>query len=182
MEIKRPSDSLVIMNELVMPNDTNILNNLMGGRLLHWMDIAAALSSSKHSKSLCVTAAVDKVSFNQPIKHGDVVTIQARVVRAFNTSMEVFIEVWAQNLAQDVKVKSNEAFYTFVALDKNHKPTSVPQIQPLSEEDQNLYDYALLRKQLKLLIAGKTKLNDAPELKSQMEKWLNGEEKMLIEL
>jgi acyl-CoA hydrolase len=175
-------DSLVIMNELVLPNDTNTLNNLMGGRLLHWMDIAAALSASKLAKATCVTAAVDKVSFNKPIKLGHVVTIQAKCVRAFNTSVEVHIEVWSQDITQDEKIKSNEAFYTFVALNKEGKPIPVPHIEPLSDEEKRLFDYALLRKQLKLLIAGKTTLDKVPELKNQFQSWMDGEEKMYVEM
>lgn len=182
MHIKRPMDSLVIMNELVLPNDTNILGNLMGGRLLHWMDIASAMSASKHAKATCVTAAVDKVSFNHPIKLGEVVTIQAKCVRSFNTSMEVYIEVWSQNIRQEEKTKCNEAFYTFVALNENGKPIPVAHIEPLNEEEKRLYDYALLRKQLKLLIAGKTSLEKVPELKNQFERWLHGEEKMYVEM
>ena len=177
MQIKRPMDSLVIMNELVLPNDTNTLNNLMGGRLLHWMDIAAAMSAGKLSKATCVTAAVDKVSFNHPIRLGDVVTIQAKCVRSFNTSMEVHIEVWAQDIKTDNRVKSNEAFYTFVELNPEGKPIPVPHIEPLSDDEKILFDYALLRRQLKLLIAGKTNLSKVPELKAQFEAWANGEEK-----
>src|ERR1700739_3356427 len=115
MEIKRPSDSLTVMNELVLPNDTNTLHNLMGGRLLHWMDICSAIAAQKHANAICVTAAVNNVAFNQAIKLGDVVTLQAKCVRSFNTSMEIHIEVWRQNLKEGNKVKCNEAFYTFVA-------------------------------------------------------------------
>ena len=89
MQAKSPKDSYVIMNELVLPNDTNTLNNLMGGRLLHWMDIAAAISGQKHCNRIVVTASVDNVSFKHPIKLGDVVTIEARVTRAFTTSVIV---------------------------------------------------------------------------------------------
>src|SRR5438046_1325121 len=89
MESKRPADSQTVMNELVMPNDTNVLNNLMGGRLLHWMDICSATAAHKHARTVCVTAAVNNVSFNEPIKLGNLVTLQARCVRAFNTSIEV---------------------------------------------------------------------------------------------
>jgi acyl-CoA hydrolase len=182
MEVKRPSDSLTIMNEMVLPNDTNTLNNLMGGRLLHWMDICAAMSAQKHARAICVTAAVNNVSFNHAIKLGQVVTLQAKVVRSFNTSMEVFIEVWTQDLTRaDDRIKCNEAFYTFVALDKDGKPVKVPPIAPLSDDDKKLFDYALLRKQLKLLGSGKIKMADAPELSRQFQRWLNGEETDMVE-
>jgi acyl-CoA hydrolase len=180
MEIKRPTDSLTIMTELVLPNDTNMLNNLMGGRLLHWMDIAAAMSAAKHAKTVCVTAAVDKVSFNHPIRLGDVVTIHAKCVRAFNTSVEVYIEVWSQELSKDEKIRCNEAFYTFVALDRDKKPIKVPEIQPETEEERKLYEYALMRKQLKLMIAGKTTIDKVPELRQQFQLWVEGDQTALL--
>ena len=111
---KTPSQSATIMNELVLPNDTNTLNNLMGGRLLHWMDIVAAIAGQKHSNRTVVTASVDSVSFNQGIGLGDVVTLTSYVTRAFNTSMEVFIEVWCENIPKGTRFKCNEAYYTFV--------------------------------------------------------------------
>ena len=172
MEIKRPSDSITIMNELVLPNDTNTLNNLMGGRLLHWMDICSAIAAQKHARTICVTAAVNNVAFNQPIKLGNVVTLQAKCVRAFNTSMEVYIEVWTESLSQGNRVKCNEAFYTFVALDSEGKTVMVPHIEPLTEEERVLYDYALLRRQQKLLESGKITLKEAPELRKQFQKWM----------
>ena len=119
MEMKKPSDSLVIMTELVLPNDTNVFGNLMGGRLMYWMDIAAALSAQKHCNAPVVTASVDNISFVNPIKLGNVVHIQARVTRAFNSSVEVFLDVWGEDLVLQQKYKSNTAYYTFVALDGN---------------------------------------------------------------
>ncbi|MEJ7780311.1 MAG: acyl-CoA thioesterase, partial [Daejeonella sp.] len=133
---KNPQNSFTIMNELVLPNDTNTLNNLMGGRLLHWMDIAAAISAQKHCNRIVVTASVDNVSFQHPIKLGDVITIEAQVTRAFTTSVEVRLSVWAENIPSGSRVKSNEAYYTFVALDQDGKITTVPGIEPQSEEEQ----------------------------------------------
>src|SRR5271155_3125352 len=127
MDIKRPSDSHTIMNELVLPNDTNTLQNLMGGRLLHWMDIAAAISAQKHCNRIVVTASVDNVSFKQPIKLGDVITIEAKVSRAFSTSLEVRIDVWAENIPSGTRIKSNEAYYTFVAVDQSGHTIPVPE-------------------------------------------------------
>ena len=154
------------MNELVLPNDTNTLNNLMGGRLLHWMDIAAAISAQKHSNHLVVTASVDNVSFKQPIKLGDVITITAKVTRAFTTSMEVRLEVWTENIPSGVKAKSNEAYYTFVALDAEGKIVKVPELRPESDDEKSLFSSALRRRQLRLILAGKMKPNDATELKA----------------
>ncbi|WP_432708040.1 acyl-CoA thioesterase [Pedobacter sp.] len=163
---KHPKQSFTVMNELVLPNDTNTLNNLMGGRLLHWMDIAAAISAQKHSNRIVVTASVDNVSFKQAIKLGDVITIEALVTRAFNTSMEVRLDVWAENIPSGTRHKSNEAFYTFVALDENGKTVPVPEIIPETALEQELYDGALRRRQLRLVLGGKMQAKDANELKA----------------
>ncbi|RYE19256.1 MAG: acyl-CoA thioesterase, partial [Sphingobacteriales bacterium] len=112
MKPKTPKDSLTVMNELVLPNDTNPLHNLMGGRLLHWMDIAAAIAAQKHCNRVVVTASVDNVSFQKPVKLGDVITVEAKVTRSFNTSMEVKLEVWGQNIPSGTHFKCNEAYYT----------------------------------------------------------------------
>ncbi|MDF3078409.1 MAG: thioesterase superfamily protein [Sphingobacteriaceae bacterium] len=163
---KSPSESFVIMNELVLPNDTNTLNNLMGGRLLHLMDIAAAISAQKHSNRIVVTASVDNVSFKQPIKLGDVLTIEAKVSRAFTTSMEVRLDVWAQNIPSGTKVKSNEAYYTFVALDSEGKVMPVPALEPVTDIEKSLWEGALRRRQLRLILAGKMHPDEATELKA----------------
>ncbi len=154
------------MNELVLPNDTNTMNNLMGGRLLHWMDIAAAISAQKHCNRIVVTASVDNVSFRHPIELGDVITIEAEVTRAFNSSMEVRILVWAENIPSGTRIKSNEAYYTFVALAKDGQTIPVPSIAPETEEEWDLFDGALRRRQLRLILAGKMKAQDATELKA----------------
>ena len=166
MIVKKPSDSLIVMTELVLPNDTNLHGNLMGGRLMYWMDIAAALAGSKHSNAAVVTASVDNISFTNPIKLGNVVHIEAKVTRAFNTSMEVHINVWGEDIIQQYRYKSNEAYYTFVALDPNGKPYSVPGIEPENDEEKELFDSALRRRQLRLILGGKMKPDDAAELKA----------------
>ncbi|WP_285011349.1 acyl-CoA thioesterase [Pedobacter faecalis] len=163
---KSPKDSFTIMNELVLPNDTNMLHNLMGGRLLHWMDIAAAITAQKHCNRIVVTASVDNVSFKQPIKLGDVVTIEARVTRAFNTSVEVRLDVWAENVPSATRNKSNEAYFTFVALDAEGKTVAVPELVPETAEEKELYAGALRRRQLRLILGGKMQPNDALELKA----------------
>ncbi len=163
---KKPKDSFTIMNELVLPNDTNTLNNLMGGRLLHWMDIAAAISAQKHCNRIVVTASVDNVSFKSAIKLGDVVTIEAKVSRAFKTSVEVRLDVWAENIPSGSRLKSNEAYYTFVALDQNGKTIPVPELKPETEDEQKLFDGALRRRQLRLILSGKMQPDDATELKA----------------
>ncbi len=163
---KTPSQSETIMNELVLPNDTNTLNNLMGGRLLHWMDIVAAIAAQKHSNRTVVTASVDSVSFNSAIGLGDVVTLKSWVSRAFHTSMEVFIEVWCENIPKGTRIKCNEAYYTFVAVDGNGRPIHVPEIHPETEEQITKYDGALRRRQLRMILAGRMVPADANELKA----------------
>ncbi len=154
------------MNELVLPNDTNTLHNLMGGRLLHLMDIAAAIAAQKHSNRIVVTASVDNVSFKESIKLGDVVTIQSKVTRSFTSSMEVRLDVWAENIPSGTRIKSNEAYYTFVAVDQSGKPIPVPEVRPETTEETELYAGALRRRQLRLVLAGKMQANDATELKA----------------
>jgi acyl-CoA hydrolase len=166
MKSKAPKDSHTIMNELVLPNDTNTMNNLMGGRLLHWMDISAAIAAQKHCNRNVVTASVDNVSFQHPIKLGDVVSIESKVTRAFNTSVEVRLDVWAENIPSGSRVKSNEAYYTFVALDVDGNTVKVPELKPETDEDVLLYNGALRRRQLRLVLAGRMKADDATELKA----------------
>ena len=166
MQSKSPSDSLTIMTELVLPNDTNLFGNLMGGRLMYWMDIAAALSAQKHCTAPVVTASVDNISFENPIKLGNVVHIEARITRAFNTSMEIHLKVWGEDLTQQYKYKSNEAYYTFVALDPNRKPRPVASVSPETAEEKKLFDGALRHRQLRLILGGKLHPDDAAELRA----------------
>lgn len=154
------------MTELVLPNDTNTLNNLMGGKLMHWMDIVSAISAQKHANSTVVTASVDNVSFNHPIGLGDVVSLTAKVTRAFKSSMEVHIEVQCENLSSGKKYESNSAFFTFVAVDKSLKPLEVPAITTETEEEKELFEGALRRRQLRLVLAKRMKPENAKELKS----------------
>ena len=163
---KPVKDSFVIMTELVLPNDTNTLNNMMGGRMMHLMDIAAAVAAQKHSNRIVVTASVDNVSFREGIKLGSVVTLQAQVTRAFSSSMEVHIDVWAEDIPSGTKLKTNEAFFTFVAVDQSGRPIDVPEAVPETPEELTLFDGALRRRQLRLLLAGRLKPEDATELKS----------------
>lgn len=163
---KSPRESETIMTEYVLPNDTNALHNLRGGKILHWMDIASAIAAGKHAQSIVVTASVDTVSFENPIKLGDVVTIRAFVTRAFKTSMETYIEVTAENIPTKTQYKCNTAYYTFVALDSNGRPSKVPQVDPETEADKLLFEGALQRRELRLVLAGRMKPEDATELQS----------------
>lgn len=166
MKAKTAKESLAITTEFVLPNDTNALGNLAGGRLLHWMDITSAISAHRHCKRVVVTASVNNVSFNQPIKLGSIVTLQAKVSRSFNSSMEVFIDVWVEDSVTGQKKKCNEAIYTFVAVDQNGSTLPVPGLIPETEEEKSRYNGALRRRQLSLILAGKMKPDDATELKA----------------
>jgi acyl-CoA hydrolase len=155
-----------MMTELVLPNDTNTFGNLMGGRLMYWMDIASALAAMKHCGSPVVTASVDNISFENPIKLGNVVHIEAKVTRAFNSSMEVHMKVWGEDAINQYKYKSNEAYFTFVALDPDSKPKAVNRVIAETEEEKELYAGALRRRQLRLILGGKMKAAEADELKA----------------
>jgi len=163
---KSPQESFVSTTELVLPSDTNTLNNLMGGRLMHWMDIVSAISAQKHANSTVVTASVDNISFKHPIRLGNVVTLKAKVTRAFNTSMEVRIHVEAEDIPSGQKVDSNSAYFTFVALDREGNRVEVPEIEPETPEEIALYEGALQRRQLRLILANRMNPRDATELRS----------------
>lgn len=166
MKQKKASETKVTMSELVLPNDTNFYGNLMGGRLMYWMDIAGGIAAGKHCNVACVTASVDNISFEAAIKLGHVVHIEAQVSRAFKTSMEIHIKVWGEDLTQQYKYKSNEAYLTFVAIDANGKPRTVPELIPENEEERRIYDGALRRRQLRLILGKKMKPEEATELKA----------------
>ncbi len=166
MEVKTPSESKTIVTDLVLPSETNPLNNLFGGELLARMDRAASISARRHSRRIVVTASVNHVAFNRTVPLGSVVTIEAKVSRAFNSSMEVYLDVWIEDRESGECIKANEAIYTFVAVDETGRPVKVPPIQPESDIEKERYDGALRRKQLSLVLAGKMAPNDATELKA----------------
>ena len=166
MKAKTPSQSKAVLTEIVLPNDTNNLNNLMGGRLLHWMDIAAAITAHRHCNRTCVTAAVNNVSFDHAIPRGSIVTLEANISRAFSSSMEIFIDVWIEDKLSGNKTKCNEAIYTFVAVDEMGRPAKVCEVKAETELEKERFEGALRRRQLSLILAGKLKANDASELKA----------------
>ena len=147
---KTVANSFVMMTELVLPNHTNQLGNLLGGQLMHWIDICAAISAAKHSQRVCVTASVDKIDFHHPIKLGNVVTIMASVNRAFNTSMEVGVKVFAETHSDGNRFHSNTAYLTFVGVDKDGKPVKTFEIEPETNEEKRRYEEALERRQRRL--------------------------------
>ncbi len=169
MKAKNPNDSKTIMTDLVLPSETNPLNNLFGGELLARMDRAASIAARRHSRRIVVTASVNHVAFNRAVPLGSVVTVEAKVSRAFKTSMEVYLDVWIDDRESGERTKANEAIYTFVAVDEMGRPVKIPEIVPESEEEVLRYEGALRRKQLSLVLAGKMKPSEATELKAIFE-------------
>ena len=166
MATKTPSDSLTILTDIVLPGETNPLGNMFGGELLARMDRACSIAAKRHSRNIVVTASVNHVAFNKAIPVGSVVTIEAKVSRAFNSSMEVYVDVWMEDRASQERSIVNEGIYTFVAVDTHGKPIPIPQIQPQTELEIKRYDGALRRKQLSLILSGKVKPSEATELRA----------------
>ncbi|MBB1193585.1 acyl-CoA thioesterase [Flavobacterium sp. SOK18b] len=166
MTPKNPSESLTTLTDLVLPSETNPLNNLFGGELLARMDRAASIAARRHSRRIVVTASVNHVAFNRAIPLGSVVTVEAKVSRAFKSSMEIYIDIWVEDRESGNKTKANEAIYTFVAVDDTGRPVEVPQIVPETELEKQRFEAALRRKQLSLVLAGKMNPHDATELKA----------------
>jgi acyl-CoA hydrolase len=150
MNQKKVSESLITMTELVLPNYTNQLGNLLGGRLMHWIDICAAVCASKHNQRVCVTASVDKIDFRHPIKLGDAVTLVASVNRVFSTSMEIGVKVYAENFKEGKKVHTNTAYLTFVSVDNEGKPVKAIEVVPETDEEKRRYEEALQRREARL--------------------------------
>ncbi|MDG5767455.1 acyl-CoA thioesterase [Balneolales bacterium ANBcel1] len=147
---KTVAGSRVRMNELVMPNDTNPLGKLMGGKLMQWMDICAAISAQRHCNRNVVTVAVDSVEFVSAVELGEVVVIEGEVTRAFRTSMELAMRVWAENLRTGSKRLCTTSFYSFVAVDADGKTVLVPEIVPESAFEKKRYQKAEERRNLRL--------------------------------
>lgn len=166
MIARKALESLTVLTDMVLPSETNPLNNLFGGELLARMDRAAAISARRHSRRIVVTASVNHVAFNRAIPLGSVVTVEAKVSRAFKSSMEVYIDVWVEDRESGIKTKANEAIYTFVAVDETGQPIRVPELTPETEVEIKRFEGALRRKQLSLVLAGKMKADDATELKA----------------
>lgn len=166
MEAKTPEESISIMTDLVLPSETNPLKNLFGGDLLARMDRAASIAARRHSRRIVVTASVNHVAFNRAIPLGSVVTVEAKVSRAFKTSMEIYIDVWIEDRFSGDRTKANEAIYTFVAVDDAGHPVKIPPVEPQTDLEKLRFDGALRRRQLSLVLAGKMKPKEATELKA----------------
>ncbi len=159
-------ETCAITTHLVLPHETNTLGNLMGGVLLNWMDINSAISAHRLCRRVVVTASVNNVSFNKSIGLGEIVTIKTKVSRSFNSSMEVFSEVYVEDHVTGEKLKCNESIYTFVAVDQNGGTITVPELVPETDVEKERFDAALRRRQLSLILAKRLKPEDASELKA----------------
>jgi len=164
--IKVPKESLTILTDMVLPGETNPLGNLFGGELLARMDRACSIAAQRHSRRIVVTASVNHVAFTKAVPVGSVVTIEAKVSRAFKSSMEIYVDVWIEDRESQQRTKVNEGIYTFVAVDRTGTPVTVPQIKPETKLEKERYEGALRRKQLSLILSGKMKPEDASELKA----------------
>jgi acyl-CoA hydrolase len=164
--VKAPKESLTILTDIVLPGETNPLGNLFGGELLARMDRACSISARRHSRRIVVTASVNHVAFNRAVPVGSVVTIEAKVSRAFKSSMEIYVDVWSEDRESQERSKVNEGIYTFVAVDNTGIPVSVPQIKPETALEKERFEGALRRKQLSLILSGKMKPVEATELKA----------------
>lgn len=149
-EEKKTSDSVIHMTELVLPNHTNQLGNLLGGQLMHWIDICAALAAAKHNNRICVTASVDKIDFHHPIRLGDAVTLVASVNRVFSTSMEVGVKVYAESFRAGTRLHTNSAYLTFVSVDQEGRPVKAKTVIPESEVEIRRFNEALRRREYRL--------------------------------
>ncbi len=170
MIAKNPKDSLTILTDMVLPGETNALNNLFGGELLARMDRACSIAAQRHSRRIVVTASVNHVAFNKAVPVGSVVSVEAKVSRAFKSSMEIYVDVWIEDRESGERTKVNEGIYTFVAVDRTGSPVKVPELIPETELEIVRYEGALRRKQLSLLLTGKIKPEQATELKALFEK------------
>lgn len=169
MEVKHPEDSKTTITDLVLPSETNPIGNMFGGELLARMDRAASIAARRHSRRIVVTASVNHVAFSKMIPLGSVVTVEAKVSRAFKSSMEVFMDVWIEDRESGMRSKANEGIYTFVAVNETGSPVPVPELVPQTDLEKERYEAALRRRQLSLVLAGKLEPHKATELKAIFE-------------
>jgi len=135
------------MTEIILPNDTNTLGNLLGGRLMHFIDLTGAMAAYRHSRTNVVTAAMDHIDFIRPVHLGDLLTLRSSVNRAFSTSMEVGVKVWAENTRTATIVHVASAYLVFVAIDNDGKRVRIPQAVPETPDEQRRYEGALRRRE-----------------------------------
>ncbi len=151
VRVRTVAESQVQMVQMVLPTDTNRLGNLLGGQLMHWIDIAAAIAASRHTNRVCVTASVDELNFHHPIRQGDVVTLEASVNRVFTTSLEIGVRVSKENLLTGERQFTNTAYLTFVSIDESGKPVGAPPVKPVTKEEKRRYVDAARRRKQRLM-------------------------------
>lgn len=169
MNSKTAKESLAITTDLVLPSDTNALNGMFGGELLSRVDRICCIAAQRHSNQITVTVSVNHVVFTKPVPIGSTVTIEAKVSRAFGSSMEIFADVWIEDRTSGNRTKVNECIYTFVAVDLKGNKVKVPELIPETELEKERYSAALRRRQLSLVMSGKMKPQEATELKALFE-------------
>jgi acyl-CoA hydrolase len=169
LQPKTAQESLTILTDIVLPGETNPLNSLFGGELLARMDRACSIAARRHSRSIVVTASVNHVAFEKSVPVGSVISVEAKVSRAFSTSMEVFVDVWIEERTTGKRTIASEGIYTFVAVDENGKPKVIPQIIPETDLEKERYEAALRRKQLSLVLSKRMLPAEATELKKLFE-------------
>ncbi len=164
-KVKKASESLTVMTNIVLPNETNSLRNLFGGELLAKMDRCASISAARHCARRVVTASVNHVSFKHPIPEAGIVVLESKVSRAFSTSMEIYVDVWLDDVINNRKIHTNEGIYTFVAVDEYNKPVPIPQVEPETDLEKERFAAAFRRKELSLILSGRMKPLESVELK-----------------
>lgn len=166
MKSRTAKESLSISTDIVLPSDTNALSGIFGGELLARMDRICCIAAQRHSGSISVTVSVNHVSFDKPIPLGSTITIEAKVSRAFRSSMEVYADVWIEDRDSRERTKANEGIYVFVAVDNDRNLVEVPELIPETDQEKQRFKSALRRRQLSLVLSGKMKPADATELKA----------------
>jgi acyl-CoA hydrolase len=142
-------ESISEMTEIVLPNDANPLNALLGGRLMHWIDLAGAMAAHRHSRTYVVTASVDHMDFLVPVRVGDFVVLRSSVNRVFHTSMEVGVKAWVENYRAQRSRHVSSAYLTFVAIDAAGNKVAVPAVIPETEDERRRYDDAARRREIR---------------------------------
>ena len=161
LQPKPVRDSASEMVEIVLPNDANPLGHLLGGRLMHWIDISGALAAHRHCRNYVVTASLDKIDFVVPVHVGDILIFKSSVNRAYNTSMEAGVKVWVENYVTGERRHVSSAYLTFVAVDRHGRKRNVPQVVPETADERRRYDDAGRRRELRHLEARRKSSNTA---------------------
>lgn len=147
--VKKPAESKVQMTEIVLPNDANVMGNMLGGRVMHFIDMAGSLAANRHCRKRCVTAAMERLDFLSPVHVGEAVVFDAQVIYAGRTSIDVRVQVSSEHLLTGERRPTSTAFLTFVAIDEAGRPSSVPELDPETAEEKQLYAAAQMRRAMR---------------------------------